>query len=94
MRLIAQERPNVRIFGDDGLRRSLDDLRQSAAREESRILPHINNPERRRSRAEEARVLAEQMVEPDAIATMRNIVQQYEDLAEKAERRRTAKNSS
>ena len=53
----------------------------------------INDPEHGRSRAEEARMIAEQMVDRDAIATMLKVAEQYDDLAQKAERRRLAKNS-
>jgi hypothetical protein len=46
-----------------------------------------------RSRAEEARMIAEQMSDPDAVAAMRKVAEQYEELAQKAERRRLAKDS-
>jgi hypothetical protein len=50
----------------------------------------INDPEHWRSRAEEARTIAEQMGDREAIATMLHVAEQYEDLAHKAERRRLA----
>ncbi|MBV9286553.1 MAG: hypothetical protein JO288_01800 [Hyphomicrobiales bacterium] len=51
----------------------------------------INDPEHWRSRAEEARAIAEQMIDRDAIETMLKVAEQYENLAQKAERRRLAK---
>jgi hypothetical protein len=54
----------------------------------------INDPEYWRSRAEEARVIAGQMIDEAAIATMRKVVEQYEELAEMAERARLAKKST
>jgi hypothetical protein len=45
----------------------------------------INDPEHWRSRAEEARTIAKQMIDRDAIATMLHVAEEYEDLAQKAE---------
>ena len=53
----------------------------------------LNDPEQWRSRAEEARTMADQMIDRDAIATMLKVAEQYAELAQKAERRRLAKNS-
>jgi hypothetical protein len=52
----------------------------------------LNDPEYWRSRAEEARAIAEQMVDPGTFATMLRVAEQYEDLAQKTERRGLAKN--
>ncbi|MBV9289697.1 MAG: hypothetical protein JO288_18115 [Hyphomicrobiales bacterium] len=54
----------------------------------------LYDPEHWRSRAEEARTIAEQMMDRDAIATMLKVAEQYEEMAQKAERRRLAKNQS
>jgi hypothetical protein len=51
----------------------------------------INDPEHWRRRAEEAHTIAEQMIDRDAIATMLHVAEEYEDLAQKAERRGLAK---
>jgi hypothetical protein len=48
---------------------------------------HINDPEHWRERAEEARVHAEQLTDPEAKQTMLNIADDYEKLAQRAERR-------
>ena len=53
----------------------------------------INDPEHWRNRAEEARTIAEQMSDRDAIATMLHVAGEYEDLAQKAECRGLAKNA-
>ena len=53
----------------------------------------LNDPEHWRSRAEEARAIAKQMIDPGAIATMQHVAELYEDLAQKAERRRLAEGS-
>jgi hypothetical protein len=47
----------------------------------------INDPEHWLSRAEEARVIAEQMTDPQARASMLRVAQEYEKLAERAEAR-------
>ena len=52
-------------------------------------LPLVAPPQRAehwRTRAEEARTVAELMTGPDAIATMLKVAEQYEELAQKAER--------
>ena len=51
----------------------------------------LNDPEHWRSRAEEARAIAEQMIDRDASEMMLKVAEQYEDLARRAERRRLAK---
>ena len=48
---------------------------------------HINDPKHWRERAEEARVHAEQMADPEAKQTMLKIAEDYEKLAERAEQR-------
>ena len=48
----------------------------------------VKDPEHWRSRAEEARVIAERMNDPHAIGTMLKVAAQYEALAQYAERRR------
>jgi hypothetical protein len=47
----------------------------------------INDPKHWRDRAEEARTLAEQMDDPEAKQMMLGIVESYERLAQRAERR-------
>jgi hypothetical protein len=47
----------------------------------------IDNPEHWRARAEEARVLAEQIDDPGAKQTMLRIAESYERLAERAAER-------
>jgi len=63
----------------------------SARREEIAIAPpsprHISDPKHWRDRAEEARAMAERFGDPDAIATMFNVAEQYERLAVLAEAR-------
>ena len=54
----------------------------------------LNDPQHWRDRAEEARSIAEQMIDRGAIATMLKVAEQYEELAQRAERRRLAKDGS
>jgi hypothetical protein len=51
-------------------------------------IARINDPAYWRSRAEEARTIAEQMTDSDAVSTMLKVAEQYQELAQKAERRR------
>jgi hypothetical protein len=46
----------------------------------------LNDPEYWRRRAEEARAIAEQMIDPDTFAIMVRVAEQYDNLAERAER--------
>jgi hypothetical protein len=48
---------------------------------------HINDPAHWRQRAEEARVHAEQMTDPESRRMMLNIAEDYEKLAKRAEER-------
>jgi len=50
-------------------------------------MSHINDPKHWRERAEEARVHAEQMADPEAKQTMLKIAEDYEKLAQRAEQR-------
>jgi hypothetical protein len=49
----------------------------------------INDPEHWRERAEQARVKAEHMGDPGAIASMLRVAEKYEGLARRAEARRS-----
>jgi hypothetical protein len=51
----------------------------------------LNNPEYRRSRAEESRTIAERMTDGNARASMLKVVGQYEEMTRKAELSRIAK---
>jgi hypothetical protein len=46
--------------------------------------PHFNNPQHWRDRAEDARILAEQMHDDLSKAMMRRIAEDYEKLAKRA----------
>ena len=48
---------------------------------------HINDPKHWRERAEEARVHAEQLTDPESKKTMLTIAEDYEKLAKRAEER-------
>ena len=54
----------------------------------------LDDPEHWRSRAEEARSVAEQLSDPEAKRTMLRIAAEYELLAERAERRPTKESSA
>jgi hypothetical protein len=54
----------------------------------------LDDPEHWRSRAEEARSVAEQLSDPEAKRTMLRIAGDYELLAEQAERRPTKESSA
>jgi len=47
----------------------------------------INDPKYWRERAEEARIIADQLTDPDAKRRMLRIADDYEELAKRAERR-------
>jgi hypothetical protein len=53
----------------------------------------LNDPDHWRNRAEEARVIAEQMIDPEAREFMLGVADHYEEFAERAERRRIARDS-
>jgi hypothetical protein len=48
----------------------------------------LNDPEYWCRRAEEARAIADQMIDPDTFAIMVRVAEQYDNLAERAEYRR------
>ena len=50
-------------------------------------LGRVNDPERWRDCAEEARAVAEQMLDPEAFATMLEVAEHFDELAQRAERR-------
>ena len=52
----------------------------------------INDPKHWRDRAEQARILADELTDPDAKRRMLRIADDYEELAKRAERRLAAKN--
>ena len=52
----------------------------------------INDPKHWRDRAEQARILADELTDPDAKRRMLRIAADYEELAKRAERRLAAKN--
>ena len=54
----------------------------------------LDDPEHWRSRAEEARSVAEQLSDPEAKRTMLRIATEYELLAEQAERQPTKESSA
>jgi hypothetical protein len=54
----------------------------------------LDDPQHWRSRAEEARTVAEQLADPDAKRTMLRIAADYERLAENAELRATKESSA
>jgi hypothetical protein len=54
----------------------------------------LNNAEHWRNRAEEARVHAEQLTDPEAKRMMLAIAESYEKLAQRAGKRRTSVGSS
>jgi hypothetical protein len=50
-------------------------------------MSHINDPKHWRSRAEEARAMAESLTDPEAKQLMLNVAADYEKLAKRAEER-------